>query len=67
VTVYWNKTDEMGEFEFCFGASAVEQIVGRERRGRVSQLAWRGGGFLIRAAASTPTLDDAYNLNRVTG
>src|SRR6266404_4034605 len=33
------------------------QIVGRERRERVSQLAWCGGGALILAAASTKTFD----------
>jgi len=31
----------------------AQQIVGRERRERVSQLAWCGEGALIRAAAST--------------
>jgi len=36
---------------------AVEQIVGRERRQRVSQLAWCGEGALIRAAASTQPFD----------
>jgi len=30
--------------EGSFALTAVEQIVGRERRGRVSQLAWCGGG-----------------------
>ena len=35
--------------------NAVEQIVGRERRERLSQLAWCGEGALIRAAASTQT------------
>ena len=36
---------------------ATQQIVGRERRERVSQLTWFGGGALIRAAASTQSLD----------
>jgi len=34
----------------------VEQIVGRERRERVSQLACAAKGALIRAAASSPPL-----------
>src|SRR6266478_5733922 len=38
-------------------SGAAEQIVGRERRGGVSQLAWCGGGALILAAASTKTFD----------
>jgi hypothetical protein len=47
---------------------AAEQIVGRERRGRVSQLTWCGEGALNRAAASTQTLyvlaNDRTNVSR---
>ncbi len=37
--------------------TVAEQIVGRERRERVSQLAWCGAAALIRAAASTQPFD----------
>src|SRR5258707_1130055 len=30
-----------------FDCRAVEQIVGRERRGRLSQLSWWGGGWFV--------------------
>jgi hypothetical protein len=44
--------------------NAVEQIVGRERRERFSQLAWCSEGALVRAAASTQPLYALSNIER---